>query len=145
MVLGDARISLEKEAARGEFQKFDVLVMDAFSSDAIPMHLLTREAFEVFAQHLRGPESVIAVHISNNTLDLSPVVAALAKEFGMAAVRGTTLSLKSYLWTSDWILLSHNAASLDVAELKPQEIPFPAGKKPILWTDDYSNLWRVLR
>jgi hypothetical protein len=145
VVLGDARISLEREAARGEFQKFDVLVMDAFSSDAIPMHLLTREAFEVFAQHLRGPESVIAVHISNNTLDLSPVVAALAKEFGMAAVRGTTLSLKSYLWTSDWILLAHNAASLDVAELKPQEIPFPAGKKPILWTDDYSNLWRVLR
>ena len=93
----------------------------------------------------RFAESVIAVHISNNTLDLSPVVAALAKEFGMAAVRGTTLSLKSYLWTSDWILLSHNAASLDVAELKPQEIPFPAGKKPILWTDDYSNLWRVLR
>ena len=145
VVLGDARISLEKEAARGELQKFDVLVMDAFSSDAIPMHLLTREAFEVFAQHLRGPESVIAVHISNNTLDLSPVVAALAQEFGMAAVRGTTLSLQSYLWTSDWILLSHDAASLDVAELKAEEIPFPAGKKPILWTDDYSNLWRVLR
>jgi hypothetical protein len=145
VVLGDARISLEKEAALGELQKFDILVMDAFSSDAIPMHLLTREAFDVFAQHLRGPESVIAVHISNNTLDLSPVIAALAKEFGMAAVRGTTLSSQSYLWTSDWILLSRNAASLDVAELKAQEIPFPGRRKPILWTDDYSNLWRVLR
>lgn len=145
VVLGDARISLEQEAARGQQQKFDVLVMDAFSSDAIPMHLLTREAFEVFAQHLRGPDSVVAVHISNRTLDLSPVVAGLAQEFGLHAVRSITISLQSYLWTSDWILLSHDAASLDLAKLKPQEVPFPSRKEPILWTDNYSNLWRVLR
>ncbi len=145
VVLGDARISLEREAAHGESQKFDVLVMDAFSSDAIPMHLLTREAFELYAGHLRGPESVIAVHISNDTVDLSPVLMALAKEFGMHAVRGKTLSLQSYLWTSDWILLSRDAASLNLPELKTSEIPFRADKKTILWTDDYSNLVGVLR
>jgi hypothetical protein len=145
VVLGDARVSLEREAARGEPQRFDVLVMDAFSSDAIPMHLLTREAFQLYMQHLRGPESVIAVHISNRTLDLSTVVAALTKEFGMSAVRCTTVSLQSYLWSSDWILLSRHAASLNLAELQASEIPLTAGEKSILWTDDYSNLLGVLR
>ncbi len=145
VVLGDARISLEREAARGEAQKFDVLVLDAFSSDAIPMHLLTREAFRVYLQHLRGPQSVIVVHISNRTLDLGPVVAGLAQEYGMHAARSLPISFESYLWASDWILLSRDAASLDVAELKKWEVPFPAGTKPILWTDDYSNLLRVFR
>jgi len=145
VAIGDARVSLEREAARGDLQKFDVLVLDAFSSDAIPMHLLTREAFGVYLQHLRGPKSVVIVHISNRTLDLGPVVAGLAQEFGMHTARSMPISLATYLWSSDWILLSRDAASLDVAELKETEVPFPAAAKPILWTDDYSNLLRVFR
>ena len=145
VALGDARILLEQEAAKKEPQGFDVLVLDAFSSDAIPMHLLTREAFDVYLKHLRGQESVIAVHISNRTLDLGPVVAGLANEFGMKAVRCQPVSLKSYLWPSDWILLSKSGASLDIRELRKWEVPVSGSAKPILWTDDYSNLLRVLR
>jgi spermidine synthase len=145
VVLGDARGSLEREAQQENLQKFDVLILDAFSSDAIPTHLLTFEAFQVFTEHMRGPESVIAVHISNRTLDLGPVVVGVAREFGLSAVRNISLPSKSYLWESDWVLLSHNDASLDLPELKPGNVPFAAGMKPILWTDDYSNLWRVIR
>jgi len=145
VALGDARIVLEREAGRKEMQAFDVLVLDAFSSDAIPMHLLTSEAFRVYLQHLRGRESVIAVHISNRTLDLGPVVAGLADEFGMKAVRYRPVSLKSYLWPSDWILLSKSGASLDMPELRKWEVPVLGNGKPILWTDDYSNLLRVFR
>jgi hypothetical protein len=145
VVLGDARGSLQREAQQENFQKFDVLILDAFSSDAIPTHLLTFEAFQVFTEHMRGPESVIAVHISNRTLDLGPVVVGVAREFGLSAVRNISLPSKSYLWESDWVLLSHNDASLDLPELKPGNVPFAAGMKPILWTDDYSNLWRVIR
>jgi hypothetical protein len=136
---------MKREAQQENFQKFDVLILDAFSSDAIPTHLLTFEAFQVFTEHMRGPESVIAVHISNRTLDLGPVVAGVAREFGLSAVRNISLPSKSYLWESDWVLLSRNGASLDLAELKPGNVPFAAGMKRILWTDDYSNLWRVIR
>jgi hypothetical protein len=145
VVLGDARGSLQREAQQDRLQKFDVLILDAFSSDAIPMHLLTLEAFKIFTEHMRGPESVIAVHISNRTLDLGPVVAGVAREFGLSAVRNISLPSKSYLWESDWVLLSRTDASLDLPELKPGKVPFAAGMKPILWTDDYSNLWRVIR
>ena len=145
VVLGDARGSLQLEAQQHHLQKFDVLVLDAFSSDAIPMHLLTREAFQVYTEHLKGPESVIAVHISNRTLDLGPVVAGAAREFGMSTVRNLSLPSKSYLWQSDWVLLSRTASSLDLPELKPGNMPPGLGMKPILWTDDYSNLWRVIR
>jgi hypothetical protein len=145
VVLGDARGSLQREARQNTLQNFDVLILDAFSSDAIPMHLLTREAFQVFTEHMRGPESVIAVHISNRTLDLGPVVAGVAREFGLSVVRNISLPSKSYLWQSEWVLLSRTQASLDLPELKPGNVPFAAGMKPILWTDDYSNLWRVIR
>jgi hypothetical protein len=145
VVLGDARGSLQREAQQNRLQKFDVLILDAFSSDAIPMHLLTREAFQVFTEHMRGPESVIAVHISNRTLDLGSVVAGVAREFGMSAIRNISLPSKSYLWESEWVLLSRTDASLDLPELKPGNVPFAPGTKPILWTDDYSSLWRVIR
>jgi hypothetical protein len=81
IVLGDARISLEREAS----QQFDVLVVDAFSSGAIPVHLLTAEAFEVYLRHLRSG-GVLAIHASNRTLDLMPVISSLAHHFKLAAV-----------------------------------------------------------
>src|SRR5207247_3606543 len=83
--LGDARIALEQELARGQKQRFDVLVLDAFSSDSIPMHLLTREAIEVYLQHLND-DGILAVHISNRYLDLKPVVRAIGQHFELANV-----------------------------------------------------------
>ena len=81
-MLGDARLSLEAEPP----QKFDLLVLDAFSGDAIPTHLLTREAFDIYRRHL-APGGVIAVHVSNNYLRLAPVVRRLAENCGMRVSR----------------------------------------------------------
>jgi hypothetical protein len=145
VVLGDARLSLEREAERGELQKFDVLVLDAFSSDAIPMHLLTREAFSVYEQHLRAPGSVIAVHISNQTLDLRPVLAGMGREFGFYARRVDPLLPAGPFSQSDWILLSRESASLEGSAIAEHSEPFPAATRPIFWTDDYCGLLHVLR
>ena len=145
IVLGDARRSLEDEAARGKLQKFDVLVLDAFSGDAIPMHLLTREAFATYLRHLRGPESAIAVHVSNRALDLGPVLAGIAQEFQLHAIRTHATWLPGVSGKSDWILLSREASSIHTSELQAVAVPYPVGTRAILWTDDYSNLLRVLR
>jgi len=145
VVSGDARLSLEREAQRGDFQKFDVLVLDAFSSDAIPMHLLTREAFSVYLQHLRGPASVIAVHISNQTLDLRPVLAGITVEFGFHAVRVFPLLPTGPFSQSDWLLLSRDPASLSGNEMARHSEPFPGNMRPIFWTDDYCDLLHVIR
>jgi hypothetical protein len=145
VVLGDARLSLEEEAERGDMQQFDVLVLDAFSSDAIPMHLLTREAFAVYEEHLRGPASVIAVHISNQTLDLRPVLAGIGRDFGLYARRVDPLLPNGPFSQSDWILLSRDSASLAGNEIAQRSEPFPAETRPIFWTDDYCGLLHVLR
>ena len=140
MVLGDARLSLEREASRGEFQKFDVLVLDAFSSDAIPMHLLTREAFQVYIKHLRGPASVIAVHISNQTLDLGPVIAGIARDSGFHALRVNCLPpghsrtpTGSCCRATPPRFPARSSATLGAVS---------RGTQPIFWTDDYCNLLR---
>jgi hypothetical protein len=145
VVLGDARLTLELEASRGDFQKFDVLVLDAFSSDAIPMHLLTHEAFQVYAKHLRGPASVIAVHISNQTLDLRPVLAGISHGFGFHALRIEPLLPMGPFSQSDWILLSRDPAALSGAEILAHSEAFPAKTRLISWTDDYCDLLRVMR
>ncbi len=145
VVLGDARLSLEREADRGDLQKFDVLVLDAFSSDAIPMHLLTREAFSIYQEHLRGPASVIAVHISNQTLDLRPVLAGIGREFGFHALRVYPSFATGPFSQSDWILFSRDPASLSGKEIMEQGEPFPGETRPIPWTDDYCDLLHVMR
>ena len=145
VVLGDARLTLEREAKRGEFQNFDVLVLDAFSSDAIPMHLLTREAFQVYSKHLRGPASVIAVHISNQTLNLRPVLAGISRDFGFHALRVEPLLPTGPFSQSDWILLSRDPAALSGPGIIKHSEEFPAKTRPIFWTDDYCDLLSVMR
>ena len=73
-VLGDGRLSLERELRDEGPQKFDILILDAFNSDSIPIHLLTEETFQLYLSHLRGPDSVLAFNITNKSLDLSPVL-----------------------------------------------------------------------
>lgn len=145
VVLGDARLCLEREAAAGQGQNFDVLVIDAFSGDAIPTHLLTREAFAVYLRHLRSPESVIALHISNLSLDLAPVVAGLAHEFQLRGVRIHHPEAQSFSAQTDWVLLSRNPVRFEAPLIASAAAPLAYDGYMPLWTDDYSNLLRVVR
>ncbi len=145
VVLGDARISLERELAAGENQQFDALFVDAFSGDSIPIHLLTREAFALYFEHLK-PDGVLAVHITNLHLDLADPVRNLAAESGRTAVRvDHSPDFGVYhSYYSDWVLISKNAEFLsaldssDFPSVWDREVP-----REIYWTDDYSNLFEV--
>ncbi|MGC1906066.1 MAG: hypothetical protein WA715_19765 [Candidatus Acidiferrum sp.] len=137
-VLGDARISLERELKRGQKEQFDVLVVDAFSSDSIPVHLLTDEALEVYLEHLRSGGSVIAFHITNHFLDLAPVLAALAESHGLTARQVRNEG-------STWVLLAADPQILQLPGLMDKSTPLILARKPVLWTDGYSNLFQVVR
>jgi SAM-dependent methyltransferase len=141
VISGDARISLERE----ESQQFDILVLDAFSGDSIPVHLLTREAMEVYLRHLK-PDGLIAIHVSNRYVDLFPVVDRLA---AANQLNQLAISQDEYanleLSPSQWILLAPTQKTLDRPGLRnfgkePKSQPnFP------LWTDEYNNLFQLLR
>ena len=105
IIMGDARLSMERE----EPQRFDVLALDAFSSDAIPVHLLTKEAVAIYGKHL-APDGVLAVHISNRYLDLEPVVENVAKEFGYErlSISDGDGERDWWIYSSTWVLLSKN-------------------------------------
>ncbi len=146
---GDARLSLEAEAARGDLQKFDVLFADAFSGDSIPVHLLTKEAMALYLSHLRGPDSVIVVNVTNRSIDLSPVVAGLAQRYGLKATLIRAPERGGLFLRSDFILLTRGK-SLDAPEIQRAGYPMrddPAHRVPEnrIWTDDYSNVVRLLR
>ena len=138
IVLGDARLSLEREAP----QRFDILVLDAFSSHAVPTHLLTREAFEIYDRHLERGGS-IAVHLSNPYADLEPVVRAAAEHLGMRAVHVANSDGPRGFWGSHWMLLtrSDDLVRTDFILRAAQ----PSGASVRLWTDDYANLLGVLK
>ncbi len=140
--LGDARLSLERELAQGKPQKFDVLAIDAFSSDSIPVHLITREAIRLYMQHL-APTGVLAIHISNRFLDLKPVLANIAREDGLQ-VRLVSDTPPDPASMTDWVLIAatpdaFNAENLSVAEAIE---PTPGFS---LWTDQFNNLLDVLK
>lgn len=139
-VVGDARLSLARELP----QDFDVLALDAFNGDAIPMHLLTREAFAVYLRHLRAG-GVLAVHVSNKYLDLKPVVRGLAGSFGLRAVLVDARS-SGALWASDWVLVARDGALFTDAEIDAAALPLAVREAGLpVWTDAYSNLLGVLR
>jgi hypothetical protein len=102
------RLALERELAEGQPQWFNLLAMDAFSSDAVPVHLLTEEAFRLYAAHLRDNDSILAVNITNRHLDLEPVVTAAARQLGFHGVRVDTKGDPPVVQGSTWILLSRN-------------------------------------
>ncbi len=144
VVAGDARISLEQELASGQHQNFAVLVLDTFSSDSIPVHLLTKEAFALYLEHL-AQDGVIAAHISNRHLDLQPVFRRLAMEFGLAIVQ-VDRAASSDGFPSEWILLARDPALLNAPAIQSRAIKFNDLDPSIrLWTDDYSNLFQILK
>jgi spermidine synthase len=143
VVLGDGRMSLERELADTTRQRFDILSVDAFSGDGIPVHLLTREAFALYWEHLQ-PDGILALHITNLHFDFSPVIRALAREFGKQALwikdvaereRGNNYS--------EWVLVTSNQAFLKDPFVNFRIAPWPTPRE-ILWTDDYSNLFHVV-
>jgi hypothetical protein len=145
IALGDARLSMEKEPS----QHFDLLVLDAFSSDAIPVHLLTREAFALYGRHL-NTNGIIAVHISNHYLDLEPVVVKLAREFGykLAAIDydDTENEGEWWLYSSTWVLLSRNEQIINSPAIREAAYTVSTNSlKGPLWTDDFASLFQILK
>jgi spermidine synthase len=126
-------------------KQFDLLAVDAFSGDAIPVHLLTREAFALYWRHLK-PDGVLAVHVSNRYLALGPVVALGAAESGKQAVMvSNDENEDTEVAAADWVLVSSRPGFFDQPEIKSasQKIkPVPGLRS---WTDDYSNLYRILK
>jgi hypothetical protein len=144
-ILGDARISLERELAGGNPQHFDVLVLDTFSSDSIPVHLLTKEAFELYLKHL-APQGMMAIHISNLHLDLRPVVWQLAKFCGLQVAAVNYPGDKKGGYPTDWLLLARDPALLDIPAIGDRADRMEGyGTTVKLWTDDYSNLFQILK
>lgn len=145
LALGDARLALEREPPR----RFDVLAVDAFSSDAIPVHLITREALAVYLRHVE-PDGIVAFHVSNRFLDLVPVVARLAKEHGVHAVlvRDDPGEEEEDYQRSrtDWVLVSRDPAALKRKEIVERGAVDPEVRPDWrTWTDDYSNLIQILK
>jgi predicted O-methyltransferase YrrM len=146
VVLGDARVQLERELASGTPQSFDVIAGDAFSSDAIPMHLLTAEAVKIYAAHLK-PGGVLLFHISSRTLQLEPVVRALAEQLKWKAVLfQNAQDLKTGEDSARWIAVTANSAFLEQEALKKAAWGWTiSAPQPILWTDDFASLLHVLK
>ncbi|WP_420144997.1 spermidine synthase [Sphingobium sp.] len=147
IVIGDARMTLAEQAAKGA----DILVIDAFSSDSIPMHLLTREAFGIYGRRL-ADDGVLMIHISNRYLDLRPVIAAQAKAAGwQARLRHYIPSKRDaarFYTASVWIALSRDPAKIDrlAAMGRPgdwETLPVRAGFAP--WTDDHASILSILK
>jgi hypothetical protein len=143
LVMGDARLSMEREAD----QQYDVIVLDAFSSDAIPVHLLTLEAFDHYQRHLK-PDGAIAVHVSNRYLDLHPVVYRIADKIGFPAITiddNDTAYEDAGFYGSDWIIMTRNQVLLQQPLLKDvtkETVEFPA--RIMYWTDERSDLLSIL-
>jgi SAM-dependent methyltransferase len=139
-VLGDARLNLEREAP----QNYDVIAVDAFSSDSIPVHLITREAMAVYLKHLK-PDGVLAVHVTNRFLRLAPVVKMIADEYRLHTALVVDEAEESDLARTDWVLVSRDAKVLQRKEIASVASPIETIRGLAVWTDDYNNLFRILK
>jgi hypothetical protein len=140
LVLGDARLSLERDTP----QNFDVIAVDAFSSDSIPIHLLTREAFLVYWKQLK-PDGVLAVHVSNRYLSLEPVVHLAAESMGKkTAFISSEEDTNADVFTSDWVLVTSRPDFLESEPIKSARSEPTSRPHLRMWTDDYSNLWQIV-
>ena len=144
IVLGDARLTLAEEPDG----HLDVLVIDAFSSDAIPLHLLTREAVALYMDKLTE-DGVLMMHISNRFLNLAPVLARIVEELGYEAVRGIRSKIDREIdpagTKSVWALIARDQATIDALALGEMWGPLEAPTGGRVWSDDFSNLLEVIR
>ncbi len=116
-----------------------MLAIDAFSSDAIPVHLITREAVQVYLRHM-NPDGVIAFHVTNRYLDLVPVVEAIARQLGLRALWIDDPGLDPLGSSSSWVLLARNPARLDDPRLTGFAKAIASRPNWGVWTDDFNNL-----
>ena len=139
-MLGDARLAMEREPS----QQYDVLVIDAFSSDSIPVHLITREAVAVYLRHMK-PDGVIAFHVTNRFLRLAPVVKRIADDQRLHVTLLVDEAEESDLSKTDWVLVARNQAVLGRPEIAEgtDEIDEIPGMR--VWTDDFNNLFQILK
>jgi SAM-dependent methyltransferase len=141
IALGDARLSLEREPVQG----FDVLALDAFSSDAIPVHLLTVEAFRTYLRHVK-PRGVVAVHVSNRYLDLVPVLQQAARQLSLELREADNDDDDDKgVFRSDWVLLSASPAAFEGKLLRIAAQRVITEPHVRLWTDDYTDLYSILK
>ncbi|MCX6909032.1 MAG: fused MFS/spermidine synthase [Verrucomicrobia bacterium] len=146
VVLGDGRLSLEREPS----QQFDVLALDAFSGDAIPLHLLTREAMAIYVKHLK-PGGALIFQATNRYVDIAPVVATLAAGVGMTAVMVTDDvdadgdGSETWFYNTDQIIVTANKALLAAPKIRDGGNVIKPQPNFFLWTDDYNNLFRALK
>ncbi|HWA99340.1 MAG TPA: fused MFS/spermidine synthase [Pirellulales bacterium] len=146
IALGDARTQMQRELQADRAPRFDVLAIDAFSSDAIPMHLITREAFALYRAHLKH-DGLLAMHVSSHHIDLNPVVLGLANELGLHAVsivHNAPENDPAGQSRSEWLIVTANEQFLGEPDVVAAITPWPADIKPIIWTDDFGSLWQVL-
>jgi spermidine synthase len=141
ILMGDARLTMERQ----ESQQFDLLAVDAFSSDAIPIHLLTREALRVYFRHLK-PNGILALHISNRYLNLEPVCARGAQDYDKKAmVVADSGEGATYLSSSTWVLLTSEPGWFKTKAFRDIEVGEAVAPATFrTWTDDYSNVVQIL-
>jgi hypothetical protein len=144
-VLGDARLKL-RDAADGSY---DLFVVDAFSGDTIPMHLVTREALALYLRKL-APGGMLAFHISNNHLKLAPIFGALARDAGLLCLMDddTVLTHEEFdqgKYASQWVVMARSRADLGALATDPRWVPINVPSGTPVWTDDYSNLLRIIK
>ncbi len=143
IVMGDARLSLGQQPSRREEGRgFHVIAVDAFSGDAIPIHLITRQAGDIYLRQL-DPNGVLAIHISNRYLDLEPVVRGLADYLKLKVLRiDSDSDADRDIYGASWMLLTNNEKLLAaLAPLAAKDTSVPS----LLWTDDFSNLFQILK
>jgi hypothetical protein len=149
VVLGDARISMERERSERKHGQFDVLAIDAFSSDAIPVHLLTRECYQNYWYHLKQ-DGILALHVSSRYFNLSPVIRSLAENDMANRPRAILIEdVGRAMQETDatrWILVTANKVFLDNVDVKGAVTPWASeDSRRLVFTDDYSNLFSLLR
>ncbi|MGB6088647.1 MAG: fused MFS/spermidine synthase, partial [Candidatus Binataceae bacterium] len=144
IIPGDARLSMERELAAGRSQQFDVLVVDAFNGDTIPTHLLTLEAMQLYLRELK-PDGILAVHISNLNFDLRPVLAEHSRTLNLRYGFVHVDEKDMVNWSSDWVLLARGDAVLGKPAIAAHLESRAHLRRIRPWTDDYSNLFQLLK
>jgi predicted O-methyltransferase YrrM len=148
VVLGDARVQLEREQRAGA-PAYDVLIADAFSSDSIPKHLLTTEALQVYLDRITA-DGMVAIHVSNRFIELAPLLQRQADDLGVAALHvtynpQTEREEDAHQYASSWVLLTRNPLFTQHPRVQAATKPFPSQASQVRWTDDFAPLLPLLR
>jgi hypothetical protein len=143
-VLGDARLSMEREWREAGSRQYDVLILDAFSSDSVPVHLLTVEAFDLYLRHLRDADSLLAVNISNRFLDFRPLLFSLARHFNLEVRVFLNPGNPPVPTANLWALLGATPNRHEFFQFA-KDWPTPKSEKEVLWTDNHSDVFSLLR